>query len=218
MTAVLLTLVVMANSANANVVAHNHDRTAPPNYSSAERIARAQSTHNKIFVAYVVVLALTVIGTYFVWSSGNAAQGAIQDASNAETELAKQKASEADARAKVAEESAGRANVRASEIEESNLILRSQIGNLEIQASDAKKDVARLEKDAADARATQQRVEAQLAVQQEKAAVAERSLLELQERIKPRRLTDKQALDFVEALKAISPATIDFGYTSGAGD
>lgn len=201
MIAAFLLFAMITTSANTKAVAPSNASTASANTSSTERIVRAQSTHNKIFVAYVVVLALTVVGTYFVWSSGNAAQRAIQDASNAETEVAKQKASEADARAGIAEESAGKANIRAGEIEKSNLDLRTQVANLEIQALDAKKDVARLQKDATDAKAAQQKVETQLAAQQERAARAEQSLLELQEKVKWRSVSKWQKDRFIEITK-----------------
>jgi hypothetical protein len=55
------------------------------------------------------------------------------------------------------------------------------------------------------------------AKQQTRAATAERNLLELRERIKPRRLTDQQSSAFVAELKK-SPANIKFGYTNAGGD
>jgi hypothetical protein len=71
--------------------------------------------------------------------------------------------------------------------------------------------LAGLEQDAADAKT-------EMAKQQTIAATAERSLLELQNRIKPRNLTAKQAADFVEVLRTLPGGTIDFGYTSAGGD
>ena len=59
-----------------------------------------------------------------------------------------------------------------------------------------------LEADAANAKASQQRVETDLAKQQERAAKAEKDLLELQQRIKPRHLSAEQESRLTEALKA----------------
>jgi hypothetical protein len=58
----------------------------------------------------------------------------------------------------------------------------------------------------------------EMAKQQTRAATAERSLLELQERIKPRRLTDKQSEDFVAILGKSPNTSIKLGWTSGGGD
>ena len=58
----------------------------------------------------------------------------------------------------------------------------------------------------------------ELVKQQALAATAERNLLELQQRMKPRHLTEKQAADFVDALKRYRHGVIDFGYTSAGGD
>jgi hypothetical protein len=58
----------------------------------------------------------------------------------------------------------------------------------------------------------------ELGKQQERAATAEKDLLELQERIKPRILTDKQSTEFVRVLKTFPNGVIDVGYTAGSGD
>jgi hypothetical protein len=57
-----------------------------------------------------------------------------------------------------------------------------------------------------------------VAEQQTRAATAERELLELRERIKPRSLTDQQSIDFIKALKIAPDGKINFGYTSAGGD
>src|ERR1700688_748182 len=74
------------------------------------------------------------------------------------------------------------------------------------------------EKSASEAKAAQQRVETNLAKQQERAATAEKDLLELKERIKPRRLTDKQSADFVAVLSRLPNTKLRFGHTWGGGD
>ena len=61
--------------------------------------------------------------------------------------------------------------------------------------------------------------ETEMAKQQTRAATAEKELLELRERIKPRRLTDQQSQDFIAELKkATNPLVLKFGYTVGGGD
>ncbi len=57
-----------------------------------------------------------------------------------------------------------------------------------------------------------------LGTQEERAAVAERALLELQQRVKPRNLTDAQRAAFVKALAVLPNAVVKFGYTSGSAD
>jgi hypothetical protein len=58
----------------------------------------------------------------------------------------------------------------------------------------------------------------EMAKQQTRAATAEQNLLELKERIKPRRLTDKQSQDFVAILKKLPNAELKAGWTAGGGD
>lgn len=87
-------------------------------------------------------------------------------------------------------------------------------GALSVQqerAANADARVAGLEQNAADAKT-------EMALQQTRAATAERSLLELQDRIKHRKLTDKQSADFVKVLKTLPNARVKFGYTAGGAD
>ena len=93
-----------------------------------------------------------------------------------------------------------------------------QIGNLKLRSDTAEAGIATAQGDAARALIEQQHVQIELAIQQKNAADAQRSLLELRERIKPRRLNDKDAAAFVAALKTFPRGTIDFGYTSAGGD
>lgn len=72
-----------------------------------------------------------------------------------------------------ASENAGQANERARSLETANLTLRGQVATLETNA----------------------------AKQQERAAIAEKSLLELQEKIKPRHLTQDQQIKIASRLK-----------------
>ena len=64
---------------------------------------------------------------------------------------------------------------------------------------------AGLEKQAADAKAAQQRVETDLSKQRERTAIAERSLLELQEKVRPRRLSEEQKQTLVKLLSSEVP-------------
>jgi hypothetical protein len=71
---------------------------------------------------------------------------------------------------------------------------------------------------AANAEGATKNVGIELAKQQERAANAEKTLLALQERIKPRRLTAQQSADSVKALGVLPNGLINFGYTSGGAD
>lgn len=64
--------------------------------------------------------------------------------------------------------------------------------------------VAILQKDASDAKAAEQTVEIELAKQQEKAAIAEKSLLALQQTLADRALTDEQLKTIGDSLKVFS--------------
>lgn len=84
------------------------------------------------------------------------------------------------------------------------------------QESDRK--ITGLQKDASDAKAAQQRVEIELAKQQERAAKAEKDLIEVQERIKHRNLTPDQQKELIAELKPFSDQEIDVFVLSDAGD
>jgi hypothetical protein len=86
-------------------------------------------------------------------------------------------------------------------------ILEAQNKGLSLEAdlNTEKGKVAGLQKDASDAKTAQQRVETKLAEQQTRAAIAERSLLELQEKVKPRHLTPEQKAAIKVALEGWPP-------------
>jgi hypothetical protein len=84
---------------------------------------------------------------------------------------------------------------------------QERAANAEHDAAEAKTTAATvnertlaLQKAAADAKAAQQKVEIELAKQQEKTASAERSLLQLQRRMEPRRISADQRARLVEIL------------------
>jgi hypothetical protein len=108
-----------------------------------------------------------------------------------------------------AQQSAGEANERSKNLEHDNLQLRGQVANLETAAANAKKDAETLHKAALDAKAAQQQVETHLAEQRERAAKAERELLELQQTLADRQLSDKQFKEIIEALRPFSGQEYD---------
>jgi hypothetical protein len=164
-------------------------------------VEAATKRNGRVFAAYIVLLLITAMlvayFTWLTWDSGNKVQDAVQGEANARIEEAKATAAQADERSKA--------------LEKDNLILR---GDLNTETG----KVAGLQTDAANAKAEQQEVQIELAKQQVKAAEAEKNLLELKERIKPRRLTDQQAKDFVAILKKIPNRAVKFGWTIGGGD
>jgi hypothetical protein len=68
-----------------------------------------------------------------------------------------------------------------------------------------KGNVAGLQKDATDAKTAQQRVETELSKQRERTATAETTLLALQEKIRPRRLSPEQKKAIKDALEGLPP-------------
>jgi hypothetical protein len=153
--------------------------------------------HNLVFAGYMALIVLGVIFTYWVWKSGNRVQEAIQTDANARIEEAKSAAATADERTKI--------------LERDNLTLRKDL------SSEIGK-VAGLQKDAADAKAAQQKVEIELARQREQTAKAEKSLADLRERIKPRRLDDNQRAALVRLLSGPPQGTIDIVCVMGDGE
>lgn len=190
---VLLLLSIIASTATATTPTPSSVKTAPTPQSSNEVIQAAQRFHNRVFVGYVLLLLLTVFGTYWVWSSGNKVQDAVQADASARIEEAKKGAA-------IATQTASEANVRAGNLEHDNLILRSQVATLETDAAQAQKDVASLQKAAADAKAAQQKVEIELAKQQERAATAEKDLANLRRATEPRHFSPEQEATLIELL------------------
>jgi hypothetical protein len=183
MAAVLLLLAMMAMPATATTVppksTNAMSTNRPPGSSSEELIRASQGRHNRIFGVYVVLLALTVLGTYFVWNSGNKVQDAIQADANARIVEAGAKASTADERSK--------------KLEGDNLTLGGQVATLQTAASDAK--------------IAQQKVEIELEQQRQKTAEAEKSLLELAKK-QAGRTIEKGALSSLLKGKAVGTVTI----------
>jgi hypothetical protein len=122
MAAVLLLLAMMASPTTTTTITPVPANAMSTNNSSGDGAIRAaQVRHNRIFGVYVVLLGLTVIGTYFVWSSGNKVQDAIQ--------------ADATARITEAQSTALQADARSKELEKDNLVLKGQVATLQADAS-----------------------------------------------------------------------------------
>lgn len=107
------------------------------------------------------------------------------------------------------------AKERAEKLEHDNLTLRGQVATLETNAAQAQKDVANLQKAASDAKAAQQRVETELAKQRERTAIAERSLLELQDKLRYRNVSKEQREAFIKATSRATKGEIEVSALSG---
>ncbi len=145
---ILLLLAMMASTATTTTAQPSNPNATSTASSSKGAIRSAQKAHNLIFAGYVLLLVLTAFGTYWVWSSGNRVQEAVQGDADARIEEAKRGASEA--------------NAKSDSLEKDNLVLRGQVATLESNASNAQKELAGLQTKAADAIAAQQRVELEL--------------------------------------------------------
>jgi hypothetical protein len=100
-------------------------------------------------------------------------------------------------------------------LEHANLSLRGQVATLETNGASANKDLAGLQRSASDAKAAQQKVEIDLAKQQEKTTIAERSLLELQRRMGPRRISAEQRARLLGILKTGPKGKVSISCVSG---
>jgi hypothetical protein len=170
------------------------------NQSSPSAIDMADRAQKRLFVISIIfgVLAALIAAllAWLLWRANNKYQDTVKADADARIAEAQQKAA-------TALKDAGTANETALRLEGDNLTLRGQVATLETQAADAKKDVAGLQIAALDAKAAQQRVETDLAKQQERAAIAEKSLLELQERLRHRHLTGEQRSAIIESSKTV---------------
>jgi len=180
--------------------------------SAVDAAARAQ---NIWFVVYIVVLLAAAALIVVLRQSTNRYQALVK--ADADARIA-----ESNERAAHADENSARANERAEALEKDNLILRKDVNEAASKVAGAHRDAAAAQKDAADAKVAQQRVEVELAKvgvnlakQQERAAVAERDLLDLRERLKPRVLSSTQRARLVESLKQISKESVEVFQVEG---
>lgn len=99
MAAILLLLLIMATPPAPTVtITSSNSAPSTSQPSSPSAIDVATRAHNRIFFVYVVVLALTVIGTVWVWISGNRMNDAVRAEAGARIEEAKRGISEANLR------------------------------------------------------------------------------------------------------------------------
>jgi hypothetical protein len=155
-------------------------------------IRSAQTSQNRIFVVYVILILLGVLATIALWSSGNRLQGVIK--SNADARIA-----EFGATAQKAIE---------------------HIEVLETDKLKLQNDLAVLQAVAADAKTAQKNVEIALSKQQEKTAKAEKELADLKETVRPRKLTPKQEAALTALLRGDpkGPVMIDCVMGDGEGN
>jgi len=168
--------------------------------------------------AYVLMVATAAVIAAFVFITQFVAIRKARQLAVVQGDLMLADSREKDLKIAEAQQSAEAADERSNNLEHANLALRSQVATLETNAAKANKELAGLQKSASDAKSAQQRVEIELAKQRELTANAETRLLELQERIKPRRLTDKQSADFVAVLSTLPDTALKLGHTAGGGD
>ena len=90
----LLLLSMIASTPTTTTVTPSITKAASTPQSSKETIQSAQKYHNRVFMGYVLLLVLTAFVTYWVWSSGNKVQDAIQVEAGARIEEAKRKTAE----------------------------------------------------------------------------------------------------------------------------
>ena len=107
-------------------------------------------------------------------------------------------------------------DLKAKDIEIGNLKLRSDTTEVGILA--ARTEAANATQKAAAATAAQQRVETDLAKQQEKAATAERALLQLQRRMEPRKISADQRVRLMEILSGGPKGQVAIGCVLGDGE
>jgi hypothetical protein len=92
---------------------------------------------------------------------------------------------------------------------------RAKDGQLTLDLATKDAEIKRLDNNGIDAKAAQQRVEIDLGKQQERAAKAEKDLLELKEKVKDRHLTTEQSKNLVAFLSPYTKGTITVGCLGG---
>jgi hypothetical protein len=157
-------------------------------------VERASQQNKWLFLAYMFCIVSAALLTYLLWKSGNNVQDAIVADANARIEEAKS--------------TAATAIERAQKLENENLVLRGELDTHSGQ-------VAGLQKEASDAKTAQQQVQVQLAKQQERAASAEKSLLEVLEKLRYRSVSDKQRKAFLATTSGMTKGAVEVTALSG---
>ena len=164
-------------------------------------IERASAQHTRIFwwsigvivFAAVATAIATAVVTYLVWKSGNRVQDAIRAEATAKIADANLKIAEANLQIATAQESAAAANKVAAQAGEGTAKALEDVATANERAGKLELEVA------------QQRAAAE---QRERAAKAERELVELRQRISPRRLSKDQLALINVALQKVPPVTV----------
>ncbi|MGD0696480.1 MAG: hypothetical protein ABSB82_16790 [Terriglobia bacterium] len=203
---ILLLLVMIASTPTMATPSITSAQTTNQS-SSGDAIRAATRLHNRLFASYLVILLITVIGTYLVWWSGNKVQDTIQIEANhrvAQVELGAQneiKRVEADSKERIAKAQ--------QESEEKIAALNAQAESLKAGAEQLKRQNLETESRLTDAQAelisrqsALEKEEQKTAAAQKEAAEAQRKLNEaIVTRILGRQLKD----DFVVTLKKFPP-------------
>jgi hypothetical protein len=146
MVAVLLLLAMMANPPTTTTVTPKSANAMSTNQpSGGDLIRAAQARHNRIFGAYVLILVLTVLGTYLVWSSGNKVQDAIQVDADARIAQAGQLSNQANALAQAARADAETARAEQEKLKNDSLKLAIRLQELEATNATAQQKIQKLE-------------------------------------------------------------------------
>lgn len=174
--------------------------------SQVKQLEHSFASWDKIVIWLMAITVIVSLGYFLVFLVAHKKSEQLKNAQAVLIRAQEEKLSTdlKDKELKIAEadSKAARANERAQTIEHDNLALRNDLNT-------AVGKVAGLQKDAADAKTTQQKVEVELARQRERAAIAEQSLLKLQERIKYRTLSVEQRLHLIEILKNAPKGPVD---------
>lgn len=175
----------------------------------SSEIERAASQQTYVFVAYVILLVLTLVGTVFLYRAGNAYQQAVKADADARIAEAGTKAAEANAQAAKANEGLSKSNQEIARLTKEAEEARTERAEADKQIAIAKADAARAKEGIANAEAVSAkaavevaRLQAVVANAETKRAEAERALLELQERIKDRHLSSEQKATLLTFLRS----------------
>lgn len=178
---------------------------------SASPIESAARNQTRLFIVYVVVLAIgglaATLLTVLVYRAGNTYQGVVRADADARIVEAGTKAALANAEAAKANEGLGKSNaelarltVEAEQAKTERAEADKQIAIAKADAARAKEGIANAEAESAKATVEVARLQVVVANAETRRAEAEKALLELQERIKDRHLTAEQKRKFLAAL------------------
>jgi hypothetical protein len=180
---------------------------------SVSPIESAAKDQTRLFIVYVAVLVIGGLAaaalTILVFRAGNSYQGAVRADADARIAEAGTRAVTANAEAAKANEGLGKSNAEIARLTKEAEQAKAERAEADKQIAIAKADAARAKEGIANAEAVSAKASVEVARLQvvvanaeTKLAQAEKALLELQERIKPRRFTTEQEKNLVAALKA----------------